>query len=362
MRRYLRREKRWLSILKQQPRSTPCNQLTDLVWEGIPNKLRIKAWPHLLNVNFFKKVHGGHKIYIELMARARLISKHVKQIDLDIGRTYRHHVAFRRRYDIKQQSLFNVLVAYSVYNTEIGYCQGMSQIVALLLMFLDEEEAFWCLHTLMISPKHSMHGFFVSGFPKLQRFEAHFKALLKNYEPRIYENFERELIPFFFVTKWWFGCFLDRVPFPLALRLWDIFLLEGDQVLMAMALNIMEMHSRTIRMLSLEKFMEFIQSRLSDNFGYSDDDVMNNLRKILYKIRRDNHHPKSPILQEGPQRPFGSVLEHTMMDIHEHVHDIRMQFMNISNRSTGLASPKIYPPNGRTLASGDNPSLKNERS
>jgi len=39
----------------------------------------------------------------------------------------------------RQQSLFHVLCAYSVYNTEVGYCQGMSQLAALLLMYMNEE-------------------------------------------------------------------------------------------------------------------------------------------------------------------------------------------------------------------------------
>lgn len=39
----------------------------------------------------------------------------------------------------RQQALFNILSAYSMYNTEVGYCQGMSQIAALLLMYMNEE-------------------------------------------------------------------------------------------------------------------------------------------------------------------------------------------------------------------------------
>ena len=46
------------------------------------------------------------------------------QIDLDVNRTYRDHIMFRERYNPRQQALFHVLAAYSVYNTEIGYCQG----------------------------------------------------------------------------------------------------------------------------------------------------------------------------------------------------------------------------------------------
>lgn len=41
---------------------------------------------------------------------------------------------------------------------EVSYCQGMSQIAALLLMFLNEEDAFWALSQLLTNHKHAMHG------------------------------------------------------------------------------------------------------------------------------------------------------------------------------------------------------------
>lgn len=54
---------------------------------------------------------------------------------------------------------FSISVAYSMYNQEIGYCQGMSQVAALLLIYLNEEEdAFWALSALMADEKYSMHG------------------------------------------------------------------------------------------------------------------------------------------------------------------------------------------------------------
>ena len=45
-----------------------------------------------------------------------------------------------------------------MYNTELGYCQGMSQIAALLLMYLNEEDAFWALSVLMAGNMYNMHG------------------------------------------------------------------------------------------------------------------------------------------------------------------------------------------------------------
>lgn len=41
---------------------------------------------------------------------------------------------------------------------EVGYCQGMSQITALLLIYMNEEDAFWALVRLLSGHRHAMHG------------------------------------------------------------------------------------------------------------------------------------------------------------------------------------------------------------
>ena len=55
----------------------------------------------------------------------------------------------------------------------------MSQIAALLLMYLNsDEDAFWALNQLMVAPKYTMHGFFIPGFPKLIRFQDHLEKVV----------------------------------------------------------------------------------------------------------------------------------------------------------------------------------------
>jgi hypothetical protein len=39
----------------------------------------------------------------------------------------------------RQKALSNILKAYSIFNIEIGYCQGMADIAALLVMYMEEE-------------------------------------------------------------------------------------------------------------------------------------------------------------------------------------------------------------------------------
>ncbi|CAJ0948420.1 unnamed protein product, partial [Mesorhabditis belari] len=80
----IRREKKWLSMLSQ------C--------ETAGEKLRIRVWPKLLGIEELKAQSKGDDIYVKLVDRARLISKDIKQIDLDINRTYRDNQMFRRRY------------------------------------------------------------------------------------------------------------------------------------------------------------------------------------------------------------------------------------------------------------------------
>ena len=41
--------------------------------------------------------------------------------------------------------LRRVLRAYSFYDEEVGYCQGMNFIAAMFITYMSEEEAFWLL-------------------------------------------------------------------------------------------------------------------------------------------------------------------------------------------------------------------------
>ena len=130
-----------------------------MIAAGVPNSMRSKLWFILLDVETLKEEKEG--VYVRMKEYALLRSPHIRQIDLDVNRTYRDNEMFRERYNSRQQALFHVLAAYSVYNTEVGYCQGMSQIAALLLMYLPEEEdAFWALSQLMANKKYAMHGEF----------------------------------------------------------------------------------------------------------------------------------------------------------------------------------------------------------
>ncbi|NXW86849.1 US6NL protein, partial [Alopecoenas beccarii] len=242
-----------------------------------------------------------------LKKQAKSFSSEIKQIDLDVNRTFRNHIMFRDRYGVKQQALFHVLSAYSVYNTEVSYCQGMSQIAAILLMYLNEEDAFWALAQLLTNQRHAMHGFFIPGFPKLQRFQAHHEQILSKLFPKLKKHMDKEqMTTGIYTTKWFLQCFIDRTPFTLTLRLWDIYILEGERVLTAMAYTILKLHKKRLLKMALEDLREFLQEKIAASLQYEDDAVIEQLQMSMTELRKmkfDLPPPAKP--EEFPRKPLG---------------------------------------------------------
>ncbi|XP_038341113.1 USP6 N-terminal-like protein isoform X2 [Canis lupus familiaris] len=119
----------------------------------------------------------------------------------------------------------------------------MSEIAATLLMFLPEEDAFWALAQLMTDDRHAMHGFFVPGFPKLLRFQAHHERVLERALPDLRKHMDEEQMSTgIYTPKRFLQCFLGRTPFSLIRKLWDAYILDGEWVITAMACTILKVH------------------------------------------------------------------------------------------------------------------------
>nr|XP_014342628.1 PREDICTED: USP6 N-terminal-like protein isoform X5 [Latimeria chalumnae] len=281
----IERTAKWLKMLKSWDKYKNSDKLMRRIYKGIPLQLRGEIWSLLLDVPKIKMEKKD--FYEKLKQRARGLSPDIRQIDLDVNRTYRDHIMFRDRYGVKQQALFHVLAAYSMYNTEVGYCQGMSQITALLLMYMNEEDAFWALVKLLSGPKHAMHGFFVPGFPKLLRFQEHHDRILKKMMSKLKQHFDsQEVFTSLYTMKWFFQCFLDRTPFTLTLRIWDIYVLEGERILPAMSYTILKLHKKHLMKLSMEDLVEFLQETLSKDFFFEDDFVIEQLQNSMSELKR----------------------------------------------------------------------------
>lgn len=301
----IERVEKWLKMVKNWDKYKNSEKLVKRVYKGIPLQLRGQAWALLLDVEKVKQDNQGK--YEKMKQQARSFSTEIKQIDLDVNRTFRNHIMFMDRFGVKQQALFHVLAAYSVYNTEVSYCQGMSQIAAILLMYLNEEDAFWALSQLLTNSRHAMHGFFIPGFPKLQRFQAHHELILSKMLPKLKKHLDKEqMTTGIYTTKWFLQCFIDRTPFTLTLRLWDIYILEGEKLLNAMAYTTFKLHKKRLLKLQLEDLREFLQEQLAVSFLLSDDVVVEQLQAAMSELRSKKlDQPPPAKSEELPKKPLG---------------------------------------------------------
>lgn len=187
---------------------------------------------------------------------------------------------------------------------------GMSQIVGLLLMFTSEEDTFWALDRLMSNDKYAMHGFFVPTFPKLHRFAKHHDLVLKKFLNKIYKHFKKmDIDSTLYTLKWFFQCFLDRVPFSLTLRLWDCYMIDGERILTCMSYTLLKLHKKSILKRSMDNLIPFLQIDLEKDFGYHDDEAITELQKsieLLHKYKMDVPIEAASEL-EKPSKPFGLI-------------------------------------------------------
>jgi hypothetical protein len=94
---------------------------------GIPPSIRGMVWQLLAKSKDEELVTK----YIELL---KLASPYDKMIQRDLARTFPGHVYFKESDGQGQEGLYNVVRAYSSYDNEVGYCQGLAFIVGPMLL------------------------------------------------------------------------------------------------------------------------------------------------------------------------------------------------------------------------------------
>ncbi|XP_063986391.1 USP6 N-terminal-like protein [Diachasmimorpha longicaudata] len=306
----MERVKKWEKMTKHWDSPATKEKLRRRIYKGIPDRFRGQVWALLLGIQTLKQEHPGK--YEEMLSLARQWSTEIRQIDADVARQYRDHIDYRERYSIKQRSMFYVLAAYSMYNMEVGYCQGMSVLAGLLLLYMDEEDAFWGLSVLLADKKYCMHGFYIDGFPKLNRFIEHHDKIMTKFLPKLKRKLDKYgCDSILYALKWFFVVFQERTPVSLGLRIWDVFLLDGDRILSAMAYTIMKLHKRYLLPLEgLDEFCNYLQIKLEKDFRYDDDTVISAMERNQEELKRAKlDYPGGPLAQELPRFPFGTFKE-----------------------------------------------------
>jgi len=237
-----RRNKYWENVIKRKWK----NKLKTRVRKGIPNVFRGEAWVHLSGARRARiNQPDVYKQLLQNLDRCRFTA----QIWKDIRRSYRSHSVFEEDDSATQEALFNVLAAYSLYNSSMGYNQAESFVCSLLLLYMEEEDVFWTLHVLATDPKYAMEGVWSREMPLVPvRFDQ-FKYFLKKFEPAIHAKLEENnIIPGMYeATQWFLTVFLaTQLPHSTKLRIWDVFLHDGIKAIFRIGLAMIKIKKTDI--------------------------------------------------------------------------------------------------------------------
>ena len=271
--------------------------LRRLVEEGIPTSLREHAW--LILSGGLHLMRTRRPDYAALFPMA-LESRHVELIDLDISRTFQEFPDWRARgLDLVTR---RILAAYSLRNSSVGYCQGLSYIVGLLATVTSEESAFVILCAIiedgLLPPDYytTLQGAVID--------RQVLEHLIASKLPRLTAILDDQLSDYSFMSIPWNMClFTTAFPKDISVRVWDFLFAFGPCVLFRTALGLVqELESKLINGLPVSEIRSEMK-RIEDTttardllaylnrFTDIDNDTVGGLRDQIRLSRTDSCSP-----------------------------------------------------------------------
>lgn len=290
---YLKRRKRkWVALMKESGLSieddspirfpAKSEKLKRYVRKGIPAEWRGNAWW------WYAKGPEKLSMYPDLYAKlckqtVSLKNNDTELIERDLNRTFPDNIYFRGDTNTNASSLSiadgssetplisalrRVLRSFAVYQPSVGYCQSLNFIAGILLLFMDEEKAFWMLVIMTQKYLPGLHEISLEGvnieqgvlmlFIK-QTLPEMWEKVGVNFEGQQYDNVLIKLPPITLCTASWFmSAYISILPTETMLRVWDCFFLEDTKIFFRIALTLLKMVEPDVR--NLGDQMEIFQT------------------------------------------------------------------------------------------------------
>lgn len=128
------RAKRWSKLLQKNPSLRQNSTLKRYIRKGIPSEHRERVWLATSGANVLRE--KDKNLYNELLNRPQN-KEVVDSIKIDLPRTFPNNIYFAEVGELQGQ-LFRILTAFSVYNVDIGYCQGLNYIAGEISFVLNK--------------------------------------------------------------------------------------------------------------------------------------------------------------------------------------------------------------------------------
>uniref|UniRef100_A0A3B4U0Y8 TBC1 domain family member 4 n=1 Tax=Seriola dumerili TaxID=41447 RepID=A0A3B4U0Y8_SERDU len=232
--------------------------------QGVPKSRRGEVWlllshQHRLRQRLPQRQHAPDTPYHDLLKQ---LTAQQHAILVDLGRTFPTHQYFSAQLGAGQLSLYNLLKAYSLLDTEVGYCQGISFVAGVLLLHMSEEQAFDMLKFLMYDL--GIRRQYRPDMVSLQVQMYQLSRLLHDYHRELYNHFEEhEICPSLYAAPWFLTLFASQFPLGFVSRIFDFVFAQGTEVIFKVALCLLSSHEgEIVECDSFESIVDYLKTTL----------------------------------------------------------------------------------------------------
>ncbi|XP_044463087.1 TBC1 domain family member 17-like isoform X2 [Mangifera indica] len=230
----------WATFLDSEGRVMDSEALRKRIfYGGIEHKLRREVWAFLLGYHTYDSTyaereylrsikkseyetikHQWQSISTEQARRFTKFRERKGLIDKDVVRTDRSRPFYDGDDNPNVNLLRDILLTYSFYNFDLGYCQGMSDLLSPILFVVeDESESFWLFVALMerLGPNFNrdQNGMHTQLFA-LSKLVELLDRPLHNYFK------QNECLNYFFCFRWVLIQFKREFEYEKTMRLWEV--------------------------------------------------------------------------------------------------------------------------------------------